>query len=74
MTSTPTAFPVKEPKTNGVVVEPLQTEAPKRPATPATKPTSGPAVYYPPDHEPFLKSEASNSMIIQSFFNSINII
>lgn len=47
--------PAKEPlKTNGNVPEPLP-ETPKRPAT---KGTSGPPVYYPPNHDMFTKKDA----------------
>ena len=46
----------KEPlKTNGAVKEEPVVETPKRPAT---KGTSGPPVYYPPNHDMFTKKDA----------------
>lgn len=68
MASTPISYnptpPVKEPKANGAAV----VEPPAVPAVPATKVTSGPPVYYPPDHQPFSKAEASMGVKFPSPF------
>jgi hypothetical protein len=67
MTSTPRSVPDSQvpvfspepsplkPETNGVKAAAPLEETPKKPAT---KSTTGPPVYYPPDHEMFTKKDA----------------